>query len=54
MARFNSIRALLALAVENILQIKQIDVTTAYLNGYIDIEMYMNLPNLYYINLLNR
>lgn len=41
-----SIRLLMALAVENELTEHQMDVTTAFLNGDIEEELYMELPEL--------
>ena len=43
-ARMSSIRMLLALAVEKGLTIHQMDVVTAYLNGTVDEELYMEIP----------
>ena len=45
-ARLSSFRTLTALAVENDLTIHQLDITTAYLNGRIEEEIYMDLPEL--------
>ena len=42
--RLESLRALIALAVQNDLQIHQIDVTTAFLNGELEEEVYMKQP----------
>lgn len=44
--RIKSIRLWLALAVEMDVKIHQPDVSSAYLNGDIAHEIYMNLPNL--------
>ncbi len=43
--RLESLRALIALAVQNDLQIHQIDVTTAFLNGELEEEVYMKQPD---------
>ena len=40
----NSIKVLLALATQYNLEIHQLDVKTAFLNGYIDEDIYMSLP----------
>ena len=45
--RFSSIRALLTLAVQNDMPIHQMDVVTAFLNGKLDEEMYMQQPDGY-------
>ena len=45
--RFSSIRALLAFAVETIMLIHQMDVETAFLNGKLDEEIYMQQPDGY-------
>ena len=42
--RQESLRALIALCVHNDLQIHQIDVTTAFLNGKLEEEVYMKQP----------
>ena len=42
--RFSSIRCLLAFAVQNDLLIHQMDVETAFLNGKLDEEIYMQQP----------
>lgn len=42
--RFNTVRAILALAAQYDLEVDQLDVKTAYLNGYIDKEIYMKQP----------
>ena len=42
--RQESLRALIALGVQNDLQIHQIDVTTAFLDGKLEEEVYMKLP----------
>ena len=43
-ARLNSIRALTAVAAKHQMSMHQIDVTTAYLNGDLDEEIFMELP----------
>ena len=43
-ARFESLRTLLALAVQNGLCVHQMDVTTAFLNGNLEEEVYMEQP----------
>ena len=45
--RLETIRLLFALAVENDWEIRQIDVKTAYLNGDLDEEIYMEPPKGY-------
>lgn len=45
-ARLDSVRLLMALAVELNLEIHQLDINTAYLNGYLDEEIYMRSPRL--------
>ena len=45
--RFTSIRALLAVAVQNKMLIHQMDVETAFLNGKLDQELYMEQPEGY-------
>lgn len=45
-ARLTSIRMLLALAVKYNMIVEQIDVTTAFLNGTLNEELYMKLPPL--------
>ena len=45
--RFGTIRTLLAFAIQNDLLIHQIDVVTAFLNGTIDEEMYIEQPEGY-------
>ncbi|KAG7884784.1 hypothetical protein KL936_005436 [Ogataea polymorpha] len=42
--RYESVRVLLAIAAQLQLQIHQMDVTTAFLNGDLDEEIYMNQP----------
>lgn len=44
MVRFSSIRTLLAYAVQNDMLIHQVDVVTAFLNGKLDEEIYMEQP----------
>ena len=43
-ARYSSIRALLAFAVQNNMIIHQMDVVTAFLNGTLDEEIYLEQP----------
>ena len=43
-AKFNSIRTLIALAAEHDLELHQMDVKTAFLNGHLDEEIYMEQP----------
>jgi hypothetical protein len=43
-AKFNSIRILLALAAQHDLEVHQMDVKTAFLNGVLDEEIYMEQP----------
>ena len=45
--RFSSIRSLLAFAVQNEMLIHQMDVVSAFLNGKLDEEIYMEQPNGY-------
>ena len=45
--RFSSIRALLAFAVKNDLMVHQMDVVTAFLNGTLEEEIYMEQPEGY-------
>ncbi len=42
--RFSSIRTLLYFAVQNNLHVHQMDVVTAFLNGHLDEEIYMEQP----------
>ena len=44
MARFKSLQTLLALAVEDGLHVHQMDLTTAFLNGKLKEEVYMDQP----------
>ena len=44
MARFKSLQTLLALAVQDGLHVHQVDVTTAFLNGKLKEEVYMDQP----------
>ena len=48
--RFESVRALIALAVKHGLQLHQLDVTTAFLNGELKEEIYMKQPEAFEIN----
>jgi len=43
-AKFNSIRTILAIAAARNLDVQQMDVTTAFLNGDLDEELYMQQP----------
>jgi len=45
--KFNTIRTLLAFAIQNDLLLHQMDVVTAFLNGIIDQETYMEQPDGY-------
>ena len=45
--KFDTIRTLLALAIQNGLLLHQMDVVTAFLNGIIDQEIYMEQPDRY-------
>uniref|UniRef100_A0A1X7TG71 Reverse transcriptase Ty1/copia-type domain-containing protein n=1 Tax=Amphimedon queenslandica TaxID=400682 RepID=A0A1X7TG71_AMPQE len=49
-AKFESLRLLLALAVQNGLTVHQRDVTTAFLNGTLEEEVYMDQPEEYVEN----
>ena len=42
--RFESVRTMIALAVQNGLKLHQMDVTTAFLNGELEEEVYMRQP----------
>ena len=44
MVRSESIRTLISLSVENGLKLHQVDVTTAFLNGDLDEEVYIKQP----------
>ena len=44
MVRLDSIRLLLAFAVKKGMKVHQMDVVTAFLNGHLDEEIYMNQP----------
>ena len=44
LVRFESIRSVIALAAENNLKLHQMDVTTAFLNGELEEEVYMRQP----------
>jgi hypothetical protein len=48
-AKYVSIRALLAIAVETGMSVHQMDVKTAFLNGVLDEEIYMDQPEGYVI-----
>ena len=43
-ARFESVRTVIALAAQHGLKLHQMDVTTAFLNGYLKEEVYMEQP----------
>lgn len=45
--RFSSIRTLLSFAVQNKLHVHQMDVVTAFLNGHLEEEIYMEQPEGY-------
>ena len=45
--RFESLRTVIALAVQNVLKLHQMDVTTAFLNGELKEEVYMKQPEGY-------
>lgn len=45
--RFSSIRTLLSFAVQNNLNVHQMDVVTAFLNGHLEEELYMEQPEGY-------
>lgn len=47
MVRFSSIRTLLSFAVQNNLHVHQMDVVTAFLNGHLEEEIYMEQPEGY-------
>ena len=42
--RFESLRMVIALAVQNGLKLHQMDMTTAFLNGELKAEVYMKQP----------
>lgn len=44
-ARLNSIRLLMSLAAQHKMTIRQFDITTAYLNGLIEEELFMETPH---------
>lgn len=50
-ARLSSIRKLISVALEEQMEIHQMDVITAYLNGRLDTEVYMKIPDHYEITL---
>ena len=45
MARFESIRTIIALAVSSNMKLHQMDVKTAFLNGELSEEVYMRQPD---------
>ena len=45
LSRLDSIRLLLAFAVKKGMKVHQMDVVTAFLNGHLDEEIYMNQPD---------
>lgn len=45
--RFSSIRTLLSFAIQNNMHVHQMDVVTAFLNGHLDEEIYMEQPEGY-------
>ncbi|TDG38665.1 hypothetical protein AWZ03_014913 [Drosophila navojoa] len=45
--RYNTIRMILAIAAEYELYVRQLDVSTAYLTGILDEDIYMQQPELY-------
>lgn len=45
-ARLSSVRLLMALAVQLDLKVRQLDITTAYLNGEVEEKLYMESPKL--------
>ena len=47
--RFESLRSLLAIAVQRDLQLHQLDITTAFLNGQLEEEIFMRQPEGYVI-----
>ena len=46
--RLDSIRALLAIAVQQAMNVHHMDVVTAFLNGHLDEEIYMEQPKVSY------
>lgn len=44
LARLSSVRIAMALTARHALHIRQLDVTTAYLNGAVDEEIYIKIP----------
>ena len=44
MARLESVRALIALSVQQALKLHRVDVITAFLNGELEEEVYMKQP----------
>ena len=42
--RFESVRSLVAISVQKGLKLHQLDVTAAFLNGYLEEEVYMKQP----------
>ena len=44
MIRFESLRTVITLAVQNSLKLHQMDVTTTFLNGELEEEVYMRQP----------
>ena len=49
-ARFELVRTVIALEVQNDLKLHQIDVTTAFLNGDLKDEVYMKQPKDFVVN----
>ena len=47
MVRFSSVCTLLSFAVQNNMHVRQMDVVTAFLNGHLDEEIYMEQPEGY-------
>ena len=47
--RFKSLRTVIALAVQNDLKLHQMDVTTVFLNGDLQKEVYMKHPEGYVV-----
>ena len=52
--RFETVRMMIALAVQNGLKLHQMDVTTAFLNGKLEEEVYMKQPEGFIIKGLER